>query len=300
MRRWSFTKGHGTENDFVVLLDRDDILDLTPAVVRFLCDRRAGIGGDGVLRAVFSRHVTDLAGSTAEADDAVWFMDYRNADGSVAQMCGNGVRVFARFLLDQGLATGPVIPIATRAGVRTATIRPDGQIRVDMGLVRLGRDLVSVRTPDGQEFAAVPADVGNPHAVSFCTDLARLSLHTAPTYDPAAFPQGVNLEFVQRVGAGHLAMRVFERGSGETRSCGTGVVAVAAVARSTEASPTSGPAVYRVDVPGGVLTVELDGAHAQLSGPAVLVAHGEVAIPQEVFEEIASARLGARETLGAR
>ena len=140
MHRWSFTKGHGTENDFVVLLDRDDVLDLTPAVARFLCDRRAGIGGDGVLRAVFSRRVAELAGPAAEAEGAVWFMDYRNADGSLAQMCGNGVRVFARFLLDEGLATGPVIPIATRAGVRTATLQPDGQIRVAMGPVRLGRD----------------------------------------------------------------------------------------------------------------------------------------------------------------
>jgi len=283
MRRWSFTKGHGTENDFVLLLDRDDVLDLTPAVARFLCDRRAGIGGDGVLRAVFSRHVPDLAGPEAEVEGAVWFMDYRNADGSLAEMCGNGVRVFARFLLDQGVATGPVIPIATRAGVRAATLQPDGQIRVAMGPVQLGRDPVCVRTADGRKFSAVPADVGNPHAVSFCTDVERLSLHEAPTYDTASFPEGVNLEFVQRVAAGHLAMRVFERGSGETRSCGTGVVAAAAVARSAEVDSTSGPAVYRVDVPGGVVTVELDTDQAYLTGPAALVAHGEVASPEDVF-----------------
>ena len=292
MRRWSFTKGHGTENDFVVLLDRDDVLDLTPAVVRFLCDRRAGIGGDGVLRAVFSRHVPELAGPAAETEGAVWFMDYHNADGSLAQMCGNGVRVFARFLLDQGVATGPVIPIATRAGVRTATVQPDGQIRVAMGPVRLGPDSVTVRTTDGHEFAAVPADVGNPHAVSFSDDLDRLDLRAAPSFDPAAFPEGVNLEFVQRLGANHLRMRVFERGSGETRSCGTGVVAAAAVARSTEVDPTPGPVRYRIDVPGGVTTVELEANEAYLTGPAVLVAHGGVAIPDELF--------AAREVLVAR
>ena len=125
--------------------------------------------------------------------------------------------------------------------------------------------------------------MGNPHAVSFSADLSQLSLHAAPTYDPADFPEGVNLEFVQRLGAGRLAMRVFERGSGETRSCGTGVVAAAAVARSTEDDPPAGSAVYRVDVPGGVVTVELNGDDAHLTGPAVLVAHGEVAIPDELF-----------------
>ena len=110
-----------------------------------------------------------------------------------------------------------------------------------------------------------------------------MDLHLAPSYDPAAFPAGVNLEFVQRLGANHLRMRVFERGSGETRSCGTGVVAAAAVARSSEANPARAPASYRVDVPGGVVTVELDVDQTYLTGPAVLVAHGEVAIPDNVF-----------------
>ena len=98
MRRWSFTKGHGTENDFVLILDREAMLDIGPAEVRFLCDRRAGIGGDGLLRAVLAKHIDGWQG-----DGSLWFMDYRNADGSVAEMCGNGARVFARFLADQGL-----------------------------------------------------------------------------------------------------------------------------------------------------------------------------------------------------
>ena len=115
MRRWSFSKGHGTENDFVLLLDREAMLDVGPAEVRYLCDRRAGIGADGLLRAVLAKHIDSWDG-----DGSLWFMDYRNADGSVAEMCGNGVRVFVRFLVDEGLASGPTVPIATRSGLREA------------------------------------------------------------------------------------------------------------------------------------------------------------------------------------
>ncbi len=133
MRRWSFSKGHGTENDFVLLLDREAMLDVGPAEVRYLCDRQAGVGGDGLLRAVLAKHIDGWDG-----DGSLWFMDYRNADGSVAEMCGNGVRVFVRFLVDQGLASGPTVPIATRAGLREATVLPDGRIRVAMGPVTVG------------------------------------------------------------------------------------------------------------------------------------------------------------------
>src|ERR1700684_3169632 len=102
-----FAKGHGTGNDFVILPDTDDQLRLTPELVRRLCDRRTGIGADGVLRIV------------AGADGpGTWFMDYRNADGGIAEMCGNGIRVFARYLLDHALASGPELAIGTRAGVR--------------------------------------------------------------------------------------------------------------------------------------------------------------------------------------
>jgi diaminopimelate epimerase len=112
MRRWSFTKGHGTENDFVLILDRESMLEIGPAEVRFICNRRAGIGGDGLLRAVLAKHVAGW-----EGDGALWFMDYRNADGSIAEMCGNGIRVFVRYLLDQDLVSGPVVEIATRDGL---------------------------------------------------------------------------------------------------------------------------------------------------------------------------------------
>ena len=272
MRRWSFSKGHGTENDFVLLLDRESMLDIGPAEVRYLCDRRAGVGGDGLLRAVLAKHIDGWDG-----DGSLWFMDYRNADGSVAEMCGNGARVFARFLADHDLASGPTVAIATRSGLRETTLLPDGRVRVTMGPVTVGEGTVDVRVGTDGRWAGVPVTVGNPHAVSFVDDLDRLDLTTAPTWGPVdAFPEGVNLEFVRMLGPQHLAMRVFERGVGETRSCGTGAVAAAAAARS---HADGNPVTYRVDVSGGTVEVELAGGEASLVGPAVVVAHGEVSVP---------------------
>ena len=274
MRRWSFTKGHGTENDFVVLLDRENVLDLQPEDVRFLCDRHAGIGADGVLRAVLARHAPEWSGPAG-----VWFMDYRNADGSLAQMCGNGVRVFVRYLLEEGLATGPVVDVATRDGLKQATVLPDGRIRVAMGPVRVDPGPVRVRTADGEVFDAVPADVGNPHAVSFCSDPGVVDLTRPPTWEPDdAFPEGVNLEFVGSLGERRVRMRVFERGVGETRSCGTGTVAVAAAAQA-RVGVVSAPVTWVVVVPGGEVEVELSPDQAYLTGPANLVAHGTVTLP---------------------
>jgi diaminopimelate epimerase len=254
---YPFLKGHGTENDFVLLPDHDGSVhgDLSAERVRALCDRRAGIGGDGVLRVI-------------RGEGPEWFMDYRNSDGSLAEMCGNGIRVFALHLYDEGLvpADAPV-SIATRDGVKVVT-RDGDTFTADLGVARtLGETQVSV---DGRTWRARHVDVGNPHAVVLVDDLAEVGrLWDEPTYDESLYPAGVNVEFVVRRGVEHLAMRVHERGSGETRSCGTGACA-AAVAVAGD-----GPWRWRVDVPGGELVVSRDEeGRISLTGPALIVARG--------------------------
>lgn len=259
-----FVKGHGTRNDFIVLPDHDGSLhgELSADTVVALCDRRAGIGADGVLRVL-----------RTPDGDAPWFMDYRNADGSVSEMCGNGVRVFARYLQSVGLAS-PDEPLAidTRAGVKLATFCADGDISVDLGRAEIG-DLVKIGV-GGRRFAAVAVDTGNPHAVAVVESLDDAGdLRTAPEFSAEDFPAGVNIEFVTRVAPQHVAMRVFERGVGETQSCGTGACAVVAAMLADDG--VTGPGAYRVDVPGGVVEVRRDDdGHLHLKGPAVLVADG--------------------------
>jgi diaminopimelate epimerase len=270
-----WVKGHGTRNDFLLLPDPDNGVhgDLDPALVRALCDRRGGLGADGVLRVVRSDAYDDAHAHAAAAAGAVWFMDYRNADGSLSEMCGNGIRVFARYLVHAGLVEeGQPVPIGTRDGVKTASFCPDGSIRIDMGGVRvLGTVEVGI---GARRWSALKVDVGNPHAVAMVDSLDDAgSLLEAPEHDTADFPEGVNVEFVVRTGERSVAMRVHERGSGETQSCGTGVVAVAAAVASLDALDR--PAELDVRVPGGDLMVRLrtDGG-ADLVGPAVLVAQG--------------------------
>ncbi len=258
-----FYKGHGTENDFVLLPDRDGTLDVTAAQVRALCDRRAGLGADGVIRIA------------PEGDSFV--MDYRNADGSLAEMCGNGARVFAHFLYREGwVAPGP-FSFSTRGGRREARDAGESGIAIGMGPVRVGdTTTTAARLADGdwRAFDGVAADVGNPHlVVATEVPLDDLDLTVAPRYDASTFPDGVNIEFVTTRGPGEVAMRVFERGVGETRSCGTGTVAVAA-AHLAATGRDSGVVV--VDVPGGRVQVELGPEGATLTGPAVIVASGEL------------------------
>ena len=278
-----FTKGHGTLNDFVIIDDPDGQLDLAAERVAAIADRRGGVGGDGIIRVVR----TAAAGINAPTDAPEWFMDYRNADGSIAEMCGNGVRVFGAFLDRAGRVPEGAFPIWTRAGLRTLEIleRPTGAgpwtVRVGMGPARFGTEPREVELTG----AAAPTisvsthdvDMGNPHAVAFLpdtVDLDALDLSTPPALTP--FPEGgTNIEFVSERGPRHVAMRVFERGVGETQSCGTGVAAVAAAAAQRAGDDHT--QAWRVDVPGGTLRVEWsEDGELLLTGPAELVADGVV------------------------
>ncbi|MEU8893757.1 diaminopimelate epimerase [Streptomyces sp. NPDC048442] len=274
----AFLKGHGTENDFVIVPDPENVLDLPASVVSRLCDRRAGIGGDGLLHVVRSATHPD---ARAMADTAEWFMDYRNADGSVAEMCGNGVRVFARYLQHAALVDEGDLDIATRGGVKRVHLDKNGDVTVSMGRAALPEGDVTVSVGD-RSWPARNVNMGNPHAVAFVEDLAHAGdLYTPPPFSPAtAYPQGVNVEFVVDRGPRHVAMRVHERGAAETRSCGTGACAVAvAAARRDGADPTvtGAPVTYTVDVLGGrlMITERPDGA-VEMTGPAVIVAEGHI------------------------
>jgi diaminopimelate epimerase len=285
----AFTKGHGTGNDFVIIADPDGALDLSAEQVAVLCDRHFGIGADGILRVVRSTAIAEGRAALDEEPNAEWFMDYRNADGSIAEMCGNGIRVFAHYLVRSGLASiepGTTLPIGTRAGVRDVT-RSETGYQVDLGLWKLSGDDPLVTT-EGLEVTrpGLGIDVGNPHvvvALASDVELASLELHRAPELEPH-LPAGANVEFVVpgeplvRDGIGHVRMRVSERGVGETLICGTGVAATALAVRywAGEQAPNH----WRVEVPGGTLGVRMfpaeDGEHVALSGPAQLVFSGEV------------------------
>ena len=269
-----FAKGHGTGNDFLILPDPDDAVVLSPGLVARLCDRRTGLGADGILRAV----------RTSAGDPAGWFMDYRNADGSIAEMCGNGIRVFARYLLRHGLAAGPEFTVATRAGLRRVREEASGEITVDMGApVVRGRSaaVIGSRTYEGLEVS-----LGNPHlACVVGLPPGEIDLSAPPVVDRARFPDGANVEVLRVPGDGRLDMRVHERGSGVTMSCGTGAVAAAVAAQAALAARA---VTVRIRGPGAQapaaglgragsrrgLVVTLTGTTSLLTGPAVIVAEG--------------------------
>ncbi|MER6254341.1 diaminopimelate epimerase [Streptomyces sp. NPDC001584] len=273
----SFLKGHGTENDFVIVPDPDNAIELPASAVAKLCDRRAGIGADGVLHVVRSAEHPEAAHL---ADEAEWFMDYRNSDGSIAEMCGNGVRVFARYLQYAGHVEPGDLAVATRGGVKRVHLDKGGDVTVSMGRAELPEGEVTVSV-DARSWTARNVNMGNPHAVAFVESLDHAgNLLAAPAFSPAsAYPAGVNVEFVVDRGPRHVAMRVHERGSGETRSCGTGAcaVAVAAIRRDgADPAATGEPVAYTVDLPGGTLIItEHPDGQIDMTGPAVIVAAGE-------------------------
>ena len=286
-----FTKGHGTGNDFVLFADPDGSLDLTPAQVAAIGDRHFGVGADGILRAVRSANLPEGAASLAEDESAEWFMDYRNSDGSIAEMCGNGIRVFARFLIDNGLATldaGETLAIGTRGGVRDVQRNANG-FQVDLGRWKLDGFEPLVRARDlPVQRPGLGINVGNPHVVVALAseeELENLDLSVIPLLEPEA-PEGANVEFVVpadplvKDGVGHIRMRVHERGSGETLSCGTGAAAAALATRHWAGA--GAPNQWRVEVPGGTLGVRMfateEGEHVALSGPAELIFEGDLSL----------------------
>jgi diaminopimelate epimerase len=284
-----FTKGQGTGNDFVLVFDPDGQLKLDAKQIAAICDRHFGIGADGFIRVVKSQSLPEGAASLAEAPEATWFMDYYNADGSVAEMCGNGVRVFARYLTEKGIVSledGQTLSVGTRAGVKDLQRNMAG-FAVDMGRWKLESDEVLVHA-DNLEVSrpGQGINMGNPHvvvALAHKSELAELQLLDAPILKPAA-PHGANVEFVVpedvKNGVGYISMRVYERGVGETLSCGTGICAAALATRHWAGA--GAPNTWQVTVPGGTLGVRMfpteDGEHVGLSGAAELVYDGEISL----------------------
>lgn len=283
-----FVKGHGTQNDFVVLPDAGAALDLTPEFVSAVCDRHRGIGADGVLRVATAGALRDagvLGTIPAGIADDDWFMDYRNGDGSIAEMCGNGVRVFAHYLAAHDLVEGRSFVVGSRAGARPVTVHEltgsHADVSVSMGLPRLGPD--SKADIGNQRFAGVAVDVGNPHLACVVDGLtadalAEIDLCAPITFDHGDFPDGVNIELITPPVAtadaavtGEVSMRVHERGVGETRSCGTGTVAAAAAALRSMGRHTG---TIVVNVPGGRVTVSVGDNDSELRGPSILVGAG--------------------------
>lgn len=279
-----FAKGHGTQNDFVLLPDLNAQYSLTARAVTALCDRRRGLGADGLLRvttagAALAAGVFDRLPEGVAEDD--WFMDYRNADGSIAEMCGNGVRVFAHYLRAGGLEHRSEFVVGSLAGPRPVVLHEaddtTADVTVEMGkAVRCGTGTATV---GGRTFSGLAVDVGNPHLA--CVDeeltdagLASLDVASPVAFDSAQFPHGVNVEILTAPRDGAVAMRVHERGVGETRSCGTGTVAAAVAALDHEGAHTG---TLRVRIPGGEVCVTVTDTDSYLRGPSVLLAHGELA-----------------------
>ncbi|MGB3414195.1 MAG: diaminopimelate epimerase [Microbacteriaceae bacterium] len=284
----SFTKGQASGNDFVLLNDPDGLLDLSAELVARLCNRRTGIGADGVIRAIRSEKLPEGRLCLQEEPSAEWFMDYRNADGSIAEMCGNGVRVYLQYLIAEGLVViepGTSVSIATRAGI-VDVAKSALSVQADLGRWRREKETLMVDVPGLSEpHEATFLNLGNPHAVVLLdseAELDALDLRNLPQLTPAP-ESGANVEFVvllepsAKDGVGRIRMRVYERGVGETLSCGTGIAAAALGSRMSLGR--GAPNQWQVQIPGGVQAVRMfpteEGEHVSISGPAELTFVGE-------------------------
>lgn len=284
-----FTKGHGTGNDFVLVLDADAELKLSQKQIAKICDRNFGVGADGLIRVVRTKNSPEVSHLLKDAPEAEWFMDYYNADGTTAEMCGNGSRVFARFLIEKSLVSledSQTLSIATRAGVKDLQRNMAG-FAVDMGRWKLDESEVLVRASHlDVARPGLSISIGNPHVVVALADadeLKELNLQQAPQLQPQP-EAGANVEFVVpeepmiKNGVGYISMRVFERGVGETLSCGTGICAAALATRYWAGA--GAPNTWQVTVAGGTLGVRMfateDGEHVGLSGAAVLSFEGKI------------------------
>jgi diaminopimelate epimerase len=283
------SKYHGTGNDFVMVEDLDDVLDLSPAFVAASCDRHRGVGGDGLIRIV--------RGDRDGGPGADFFMDYVNADGRPAEMCGNGIRCLAKYVFERGLTTATELAVDTRDGLKRLTLHVDrtaGEVRgvtVDMGRPTLERAAVPMAGGQpGDRFTLSPLDaagrtwtasavsMGNPHCVLFLDEGDDLSSIDVPGIGRSIehlplFPNRTNVEFVTVPDGSRLRIRIWERGVGETLACGTG--ACAALVAAAVGGLTGRSA--QVEVPGGVLGVDWrDDDRVLLSGPATFVFDAEL------------------------
>lgn len=261
----TYLKGHGTGNDFVLWPDPDGTRPVSAELAIALCHRRFGVGADGVLRVVPTRHLPAVGGQ-----DAAWFMDHRNADGTVAAMCGNGIRLFGRYLVDAGLAAAGAMTVGTWSGAYDLDVPVDGEPTVHMGQVSIGGPS-SVQIA-GKTYDGTVVEAGTRHLVCPVADeLDSFDLSVQPLLDPAVFPDGANIELVRTRAVRHVAMRVHERGAGETMSCGTGATAVATLVAQLSGVDSG---EIRIDVPGGQLHVGADPTDVTLRGPAQVVSRG--------------------------
>lgn len=270
-----FEKWHGIGNDFILIADPDDELRLSPKQVAGLCDRRFGIGADGVIRVA------------PGADGAELFMDYINADGSLGEMCGNGIRCLAVFARRHDLAGGDEIKVGTRSGIKVVWIEGD-TVRVDMGAPVFAAAEIPVKAADPLHMTletsagtleAACLGMGNPHTVLFVDDPTSAPVTTlGPEIERASeFPNGTNVEWVNVESPKRVRMTVWERGSGATLACGTGASAVAVASRVLKDADES----VTVVLPGGELQVEWTGsiereAPVFMTGPAVKSYDGTV------------------------